>query len=114
MRLKAIGVFAGLALLALPVTGAFAHTDVSVDFDVAVPAPPGVYIEAEAPYYAPPRPVYYHPYWHPWYGPRVYWRDHDWDDRGWRRGWHDHDRGWRDRGWRDHDRGWHGHGHDRD
>ncbi len=70
----------------------------------------------QATYYAAPAPVtYYRTAYYPvrqvtYYGDddRGYYRDRDWHDRGWHRGWHDGD--WRGRDWHDrdddHDRGY--------
>lgn len=100
MKLRTIGMLAGLALL-LPSTGALAHTDVQVDLGFGYAPPPAVVVERPAyyyddDYYYPPERVYYRDYygWYPrhryYYAPRAYahshWRGHDRDDRGWHEG----------------------------
>lgn len=105
---RILPVTAGLALLALTPTAAFAHTDVFFGLNlgglftpvyapppvVAYSPPPVYYAPAPPVYYAPPPPVYYAP-------SRVYygnygWHHHGWHDRDdWHHGWHhdrDHDR----------------------
>ena len=107
MKLKTVGMLAGLALL-LPSAGAFAHTDVFVGLGFAAPAP--VVVEREPAYYYddyyPAERVYVErDYVYPrrYYAPRVYAYS-----RGYDRGYH---RGWREHEWREHERHEHGHGH---
>jgi hypothetical protein len=106
MKLKTLGMLAGAALL-LPSAGAFAHTDVFVGLGFAAPAP--VVVEREPAYYddyyyEPSRVYVERDYVYPrrYYAPRVYAYS-----RGYDRGYH--------RGWREHERHeHHGHWHDDD
>jgi hypothetical protein len=89
MKLKTLGMLAGLALL-LPSAAALAHTDVRVDLGFGLPPPPAVVVE-ERPYYYEYEPrVYYYDdgYWHPrryYYAPRAHGYRHDnGEHRGWR------------------------------
>lgn len=95
---KILPVTAGLALLALAPTAAFAHTDVFFGLNLGGLFTPG-YVPPPAVVYSPP-PVYYAPAPRVYYAPRrVYygyhgWRRHEWHDRDddryrdWHHGWH--------------------------
>ena len=90
MKLKTLGLLAGLTLSALPMASAFAHADVDVDLSIGLPPPPHVVVEEGPRYY--PHPVYYYGYYprHYWHA-RDEWREREWHDRGWHgHRWHHH------------------------
>ena len=96
MKLKTLGMFAGLAML-LPSAAALAHTDVYVDLGLRLPLPPAVVIEPEPAYYGyyPRTRVYYdddYGYARRYYSPARVYAHSRWHDRGAHRGWREHER----------------------